>query len=96
MSPADMLGNAKDPVESPALDALGNLDRQTLSAIAKRPNIPEEKRKNMDGTSMLRKITAEGGCATQKKTANPSGWLPCCGEETTWVLLRRYAGLTRS
>jgi len=41
MSPADMLGNAKDPVESPALDALGNLDRQTLSAIAKRPNIPD-------------------------------------------------------
>jgi hypothetical protein len=41
MSPADMLGNAKDHVESLALDDLRNLDRQTLSAIAKRPNIPD-------------------------------------------------------
>jgi len=73
--------------------------QQRLKRILLRPREKrkgKEKGKNMDGTSMLRKITAEGGCATQKKTANPSGWLPCCGEETTWVLLRRYAGLTRS
>jgi len=41
MSLVDTLDNAKDPVESLALDALGNLDRQTLSAIAKKPNIPD-------------------------------------------------------